>query len=177
MKEPLVILVDRHDRKTGVAGKMKAHHEGLLHRAVSVFVINTRGEWILQRRALDKYHSKGLWTNSCCTHPNPGEKASVSAKRRLKEEMGIECDLIELFSFIYKEKLDNELIEHEFDHVFFGITDSEPVINTKEVEEWEAVSFKDLHDDILKNPSDYTYWFKMIYERVNNNINPLIKIK
>ena len=177
MKEPLVILVDRHDRKTGVSGKMKAHHKGLLHRAVSVFVINTRGEWILQRRALDKYHSNGLWTNTCCTHPLPGEKVSVSAKRRLKEEMGIECDLFELFSFIYKEKLDNELIEHEFDHVFLGITDNEPVINEKEVEEWEAVSFKDLHDDILKNPSDYTYWFKMIYERVNNTIHNLKEIK
>jgi isopentenyl-diphosphate delta-isomerase len=174
MKEPFVILVDKNDRQTGIAVKMEAHHKGLLHRAVSVFVINSRGEWILQRRAFDKYHSNGLWTNTCCTHPHPGETVTGAAKRRLREEMGIECELIELFTFIYSEKLDNELTEHELDHVFFGISDNIPVINADEVEEWKAVSFNELHDDIINNPANYTYWFKEIYENVNLHI---IKIR
>ena len=170
MDEPFVILVDTNDNQIGVAGKIDAHKKALLHRAVSVFIVNSRGEWILQRRAFDKYHSNGLWTNTCCTHPNPGESNIESARRRLKEEMGIKCDLIELFTFTYREKLDNELTEHEFDHVFFGVSDRDPVINTSEVEEWEAVTFEDLHKDILKNPSGYTYWFKEIYEKVYSHI-------
>lgn len=173
MKEQSVILVDKDDRQTGVSGKMEAHHKGLLHRAVSVFIINSRGEWILQRRAFDKYHSNGLWTNTCCTHPYPGETTTDAAKRRLREEMGIECNLIDLFTFIYREKLDNELTEYELDHVFFGVTDDVPIINTSEVEEWEAVSFSDLHEDIIKNPSEYTFWFKEIYEKVNDRINQI----
>lgn len=168
--EPLVILVDENDNQTGVAGKMEVHHKGLLHRAVSVFILNTRGEWILQRRALDKYHSNGLWTNTCCTHPAPGESVRASAERRLMEEMGIQCSLVELFTFIYREKLDNELTEHELDHVFFGITDDPPVINTNEVEEWEAVPFCELHAEIIQNPTGYTYWFREIYQKVNESI-------
>jgi isopentenyl-diphosphate delta-isomerase len=170
LKEPFVILVDENDNQTGVAGKMDAHHKGLLHRAVSVFVINSHGNWIMQRRALDKYHSNGLWTNTCCTHPHPGETDIDAAKRRLNEEMGIKCDLIELFSFIYREKLDNELTEYELDHVFFGVTDDVPLINAAEVEDWEAVSFNDLDEDIIENPENYTYWFKEIYEKVNLHI-------
>jgi isopentenyl-diphosphate delta-isomerase len=170
LKEPFVILVDENDNQTGVAGKMEAHHKGLLHRAVSVFVVNSRGEWVLQRRAFDKYHSNGLWTNTCCTHPHPGETDIEAAGRRLREEMGINCRLIELFSFIYREKLDNDLTEYEFDHVFFGVTNDIPVINAMEVEEWEAVSFSDLHEDIIKNSENYTYWFKEIYEKVNLHI-------
>ena len=173
MEEPLVILVDENDRQTGVAGKMEAHRRGLLHRAVSVFVINSRGEWILQRRALDKYHSNGLWTNTCCTHPYPNETTSDAAKRRLIEEMGIKCNLVDLFTFIYKEKLDNELTEHELDHVFFGISDDTPEPNTVEVEEWKTVTFTDLREDIAKNPFGYTFWFREIYERVNENIQKL----
>ena len=173
MEEPLVILVDENDCQIGVAGKMEAHHRGLLHRAVSVFVINSRGEWILQRRALDKYHSNGLWTNTCCTHPYPNETTSDAAKRRLIEEMGIKCNLVDLFTFIYKEKLDNELTEHELDHVFFGISDDTPEPNTVEVEEWKTVTFTDLREDIAKNPFGYTFWFREIYERVNENIQKL----
>jgi isopentenyl-diphosphate delta-isomerase len=170
MDYPFVILVDNDDNQTGITGKMEAHHKALLHRAVSVFIVNTSGKWILQRRALDKYHSKGLWTNTCCTHPQPGETNIEAAERRLKEEMGIECSLSELFSFIYREKLDNDLTEHEYDHVFLGVTDDTPVINTAEVEDWETISYDDLHDDIQNNPSDYTYWFRMIYENVNQHI-------
>lgn len=168
-----MILVDENDNQTGIAGKMEAHRKALLHRAVSVFIVNTKGEWILQRRAFDKYHSNGLWTNTCCTHPNPGESCIEAAERRLKEEMGIECGLTELFSFTYREKLDNELTEYEFDHVFFGTTYSDPVINISEVEEWEAVPYNDLKNDIQKNPDDYTYWFKEIFERVNLHISEL----
>ncbi len=173
MNEPLVILVDKDDHQTGVAGKMEAHHKGLLHRAVSVFVIDSAGDWILQKRALDKYHSNGLWTNTCCTHPYPGETTTNAAKRRLMEEMGIKCNLIDLFTFIYKEKLDNELTEHELDHVFFGISDDTPVPDNVEVEEWKKISFSDLHKDIIKNPSAYTYWFREIYGKVNESIQKL----
>jgi len=177
MKEPFVILVDENDKQTGISGKMEAHQKALLHRAVSVFVVDPGGKWILQRRAIDKYHSNGLWTNTCCTHPHPGESNIGAALRRLKEEMGMECSLVELFSFTYKEKLNNELTEHEFDHVFYGVSDKDPVINTSEVEEWEAVSFDDLHADISENPANYTYWFKEIYKKVHLHITEIQKNK
>jgi isopentenyl-diphosphate delta-isomerase len=173
MEETKVIIVDENDIQTGIAGKLEAHEKALLHRAVSVFIINSKGEWILQRRAFDKYHSNGLWTNTCCTHPHPGESVFDAAKRRLKEEMGIVCNVTWLFSFIYKEKLDNELTEHELDHVFFGITDSDPVINTAEVEEWEKISFPDIQNDLKQNPERYTYWFREIYEKVNKYITKI----
>ncbi|MBN2861891.1 MAG: isopentenyl-diphosphate Delta-isomerase [Bacteroidales bacterium] len=173
MQENPVILVDKNDNPTGVAEKIEAHRKGLLHRAVSVFITNSAGEWLLQRRAFDKYHSNGLWTNTCCTHPHPGERNVDAAQRRLHEEMGLECDLVELFTFIYREELDKGLTEHELDHVFHGITDSEPLINTSEVEEWKAVSFSDLHKNIITNPSEYTYWFKKIYGQVNSSITKL----
>ena len=162
-----MILVDENDAQIGLMEKMEAHKKALLHRAISVFIINTSGEWILQKRAHDKYHSKGLWTNTCCTHPLPGESEEETANRRLFEEMGLNCDLEKLFSFIYKEKLDDELTEYEYDHVFVGITDSEPVINTSEVADWKKISFKDLHFDITENPDNYTFWFKEIYKNVN----------
>ncbi|MBN1108311.1 MAG: isopentenyl-diphosphate Delta-isomerase [Bacteroidales bacterium] len=169
MKEPRVILVDENNNPTGVTGKMDAHRNALLHRAVSVFVVNSRGEWILQRRALGKYHSNGLWTNTCCTHPEPGETNKDAATRRLKEEMGITTELRELFSFIYRETLDNDLTEYELDHVFYGVTDNIPLINREEAEEWKTISFSDLHADITENPSSYTCWFRKIYLRVNES--------
>jgi len=171
MREDIyVILVDENDNPVGVMEKMEAHRKALLHRAISVFIVNSDGEWILQKRALDKYHSRGLWTNTCCTHPAPGESDLDSANRRLEEEMGIQCNIEKLFNFVYKEKLDNELTEHEFDHVFFGICDCDPVINTDEVDEWKKISFEELHKDIVSNPDNYTYWFKQIYQNVNNHI-------
>ncbi|HAM11710.1 MAG: isopentenyl-diphosphate delta-isomerase [Bacteroidetes bacterium GWE2_41_25] len=172
-EEIKVILVDENDIQTGMAGKLEAHEQGLLHRAVSVFIVNSRGDWILQRRALDKYHSNGLWTNTCCTHPQKGESVFDAAKRRLMEEMGIRCNVTWLFSFIYKEKFDNDLTEHELDHVFLGITEEEPVINTTEVEEWKKIPYSDLHNDIVQNPDKYTYWFRAIYEKVNNHIGKI----
>jgi len=165
-----VILVDENDNPIGLAGKMEAHRKGLLHRAISVFIVNQEGDWILQKRAHDKYHSRGLWTNTCCTHPLPGEPELESANRRLFEEMGIITELKKVFSFVYKEKVDNELTEYEYDHVFTGITDVDPVINTKEVVEWRRISFEELHHDILKNPDNYTSWFKKIYQDVHEHI-------
>lgn len=170
MNETLVILVDKNDKPLGVMEKIEAHRKGLLHRAISVFVFNSSGEWLLQKRALDKYHSQGLWTNTCCTHPLPDESEIDAAFRRLTEEMGLKCSLEKIFSFVYKEKLDNDLTENEYDHVFIGITDSEPVINTAEVVAWKKISFTELHDDVKSNPENYTYWFKKIYERVNYNL-------
>jgi len=170
MEETKVILVDQNDIQTGIAGKLEAHQKGLLHRAVSVFIFNSQGEWLIQRRAFDKYHSNGLWTNACCTHPLPGESVFDAAKRRLKEEMGIVCNVTWLFSFIYKEKLDNELTENELDHVFFGIADNDPVINTNEVEAWKRISFGEIQNDIKQNPGNYTFWFREIYEKVNKQI-------
>ena len=173
MEDPFVILVDQNDIQTGVAGKMEAHEKALLHRAVSVFIFDPEGKWILQRRAFDKYHSNGLWTNACCTHPSPGESNIMAADRRLREEMGLECKLEELFAFTYMHKLGNGLTENEYDHVFYGISSEHPVINTFEVEDWKAISFDDLHTDININPSNYTYWFKHIYQRVQLHINEL----
>jgi isopentenyl-diphosphate delta-isomerase len=173
MENSKVILVDENDIQTGVEEKLEAHRKGLLHRAVSVFVINSKGEWLLQQRARDKYHSNGLWTNTCCTHPYPGESVFNAAKRRLKEEMGIETGVTWLFSFIYNEKLDNELTEHELDHVFFGITDTEPVIDTSEVEGWKVVPYEEIESDLKENPDKYTYWFRMIHEKVNKHITRL----
>ena len=165
-----MVLVDENDNSLGILEKMEAHRKALLHRAVSVFLITNNGDWILQRRSLGKYHSKGLWTNTCCTHPLPGESAPASAERRLYEEMGIRCNLTEIFSFIYREKLDEEMTEHELDHVFIGTTDCDPVINRDEVHEWKRISFDELNRDILKNPGNYTVWFQEIYARVNSFI-------
>lgn len=168
MNDTFVILVDSDDKQIGVSEKMEAHRKALLHRAVSVFIINSKGEWLLQRRALSKYHSNGLWTNTCCSHPYPNESSIDAANRRLVEEMGMKCQLKELFSFTYKEVLDNELTEYEFDHVFVGISDENPNINLDEVMEWKYINFIDLKNDIHHNPHNYTVWFKKIFERVNS---------
>jgi len=170
MNQLFVILVDRKDMEKGIMEKMEAHHKAILHRAISVFICNSNGEWLLHRRSIEKYHSSGLWTNASCTHPYPGETNQDAANRRLMEEMGMKCELTELFSFIYKEKLDNELTEHEFDHVFLGITDEKPVINTNEVMDWKYMAYNDLKEDIEKNPADYTVWFKKIVGKVNSHI-------
>lgn len=168
--ETLIVLVDEKDNQTGLMEKMEAHQKAMLHRAVSVFIIDSKGEWILQKRAPHKYHSKGLWTNTCCTHPLPGESETESASRRLMEEMGIQCKLKKLFSFIYKETLDNGLTEYEYDHVFLGISDDTPVINTDEVESWMKISFEKLRQSVNESPDIYTYWFKDIYQKVNTHI-------
>lgn len=163
--EEQVILVDDRDRPIGVAEKMQAHREGLLHRAFSVFVTNAKGELLLQKRAQSKYHSGGLWTNTCCSHPRPEETTAAAAKRRLQEEMGFSCDLREIFSFTYAAKLDNELYEHEFDHVLIGEFDGEPTLNPQEAEAWRWISIDDLKSDIGAHPDRYTYWLKVCFAK------------
>ena len=166
----MVILVDKCNNETGTMEKMEAHRKGKLHRAISVFICNTKGEWLLQRRAPGKYHSNGLWTNACCSHPRPGESAGDAANRRLMEEMGMKAGLKEIFSFTYLAELDNGLTEYEYDHVFLGITDEEPVINPKEVNEWRYISYPDLLNEVAKNPENFTVWFRKIVSRVNEFI-------
>ncbi|QGY42413.1 isopentenyl-diphosphate Delta-isomerase [Maribellus comscasis] len=170
-REDFVILVDENDNETGISEKLAAHRKALMHRAISVFICNSKGEWLLQRRALNKYHSNGLWTNTCCSHPFPGETNMEAAQRRLEEEMGLTTNLTEIFWFRYKESLDNELTENELDHVFIGFTDKHPKINKNEVNEWQYLSFDDIKADIKFYPEKYTVWFKMIFDRVNNELS------
>ncbi len=170
MKDTRVILVDESDNQTGTMPKMQAHEEGKLHRAVSVFIFNSSGQWLIQKRAENKYHSQGLWTNTCCTHPLPGESAAHSAGRRLEEEMGMKCNLKEIFTFIYREKLENGLTEYEYDHVFAGYSDDEPLADSEEVMDWKYADFGFLSRDISENPGSYTVWFREIYGRVNSII-------
>ena len=170
MDKTYVILVDKNDRVVGKIEKIEAHEKALLHRAISVFILNSKGEWLLQRRALNKYHSGGLWTNTTCSHPYPNESVLMAAVRRLQEEMGLKCELKEIFTFLYKEKLDHNLSEYELDHVFVGYSDSTPTINEKEVMEWKYISFEEIKFEIALNPSNYTVWFKKIFTRVNDNL-------
>jgi len=165
-----VILVDENDNPTGVAEKFEAHRKALLHRAVSVFIFNTTGHWLLQQREKGKYHSNSLWTNTCCTHPLPGESNPDAAHRRLREEMSLECELQESFWFIYREALDNELTEHELDHVFTGITDDLPVINEAEVMNYKYMTTADLRTDIARNPENYTVWFRRIFGQYQHSL-------
>ena len=173
MEEVKVILVDENDNEIGLMHKTSAHEKGILHRAVSVFVINSAGDWLLQRRALHKYHSAGLWTNTCCSHPLPGESNIDAANRRLMEEMGLKCELNELFSFTYREIFENGLIEHEYDHVFLGACNQLPVINNLEVVEYKYFNYKELQKDINENPENYTVWFRKIYTEVNQQIKKI----
>ena len=135
-----VVLVDNKDRELGTMEKMEAHEKGLLHRAFSVFLFNKKGEMLLQRRALDKYHSAGLWTNACCSHPKPDEEVQSAANRRLGEELGISAELNHQFSFYYKSDYENGLSEHELDHVFFGNFDEEPQLNPEEAMDWKYMA-------------------------------------
>ena len=160
----MVILVDRQDRAIGTMEKMEAHRKGELHRAFSVLVFNSNGEILLQKRARSKYHSGGLWTNACCSHPSPGENIEEAARRRLREEMGIDIHPQFSYTFIYKTPLDQNLTEHELDHVFIGTFDGYPVVNDKEVEDWKFVTLPWLKSDMLQNPEAYTYWFRLIID-------------
>ncbi|MCD6012408.1 MAG: isopentenyl-diphosphate delta-isomerase, type 1 [Flavipsychrobacter sp.] len=156
-----VVLVDEKDNETGVMEKLEAHREGKLHRAVSVFIFNSKNEMLLQQRAAGKYHSGGLWTNACCSHPRQGESVYYAAIRRLYEEMGLKCALVEIFSFVYKAHLDNDLTEHEFDHVFTGVADAIPVPDSTEVAQWKYMSLSQLEADVRDHPEHYTEWFKI----------------
>lgn len=163
--EEKVVLVDRSDRQIGVAEKLQAHRDGLLHRAFSIFVLNPQGQLLLQKRAIHKYHSGGLWTNTCCSHPRPDEPTDRSVHRRLQEEMGFDCELHEVFSFIYRAKLDRGLTEHEFDRVFVGYSDRKPILNPEEAEDWKWIDLKILQADIKNHPESYTYWLRDCCDR------------
>lgn len=174
MKE-IIICVDKNDNEVGHIEKMDAHIKGLLHRALSIFIFNEKNELLLQKRYSGKYHSPGLWTNTCCTHPNKDESTDDAAIRRLQEEMGFSCDLKEVFSFMYYIKFDNDLIEHEFDRVYFGRYSNEISINPLEVEDYKWISLDNIKVDLKTNPDNYTFWFKYIIENhikeIEENLN------
>ena len=161
-----VILVDEKDTQIGIMEKMAAHIVPRLHRAFSIFIFNSKGELLLQQRALSKYHSPGLWTNTCCSHPCNGETLEQATARRRMEEMGMQCDMHEVFTFIYKAPVGLGLIEHEFDHVWFGKSDEEPKINPEEVASWKYMSLDDLAIDIKAHPELYTEWFKISFDEI-----------
>jgi len=157
-----VILVDNDDNEIGTEEKLAAHTNPRLHRAFSIFTFNSRGEVLLQKRADSKYHCPGLWANTCCSHPSPGEDTIDSAHKRLMQEMGFDTELERKFVFIYRAEFENGLIEHEFDHVFFGRYDENPLVNSDEVSEFRWVSIEKLIDDIEKTPEIYTPWLRII---------------
>ncbi|WP_291869655.1 isopentenyl-diphosphate Delta-isomerase [Maribacter sp.] len=165
MKEEEVILVNHNDEQIGTMPKMEAHEKALLHRAFSVFIMNDKGETMLQQRAAHKYHSPLLWTNTCCSHQRVGESNIAAGKRRLQEEMGFVAELKEVISFIYKAPFDNGLTEHELDHVMMGQYNETPTINPDEVESWKWMKPEDVKNDIASNPEKYTVWFKIIFEK------------
>jgi isopentenyl-diphosphate delta-isomerase len=155
-----VILVDDCDREVGVREKLGAHREGLLHRAFSIFVFDSEKRLLLQKRAAAKYHSGGLWSNTCCGHPRPGETTVAAARRRLREEMNFDCELREAFAFVYRAEV-GALVEHEYDHVFVGVYDGEPAPDESEVEEWRHVSMAELRRDLRAEPSRYSRWLRL----------------
>lgn len=167
MNEPHVILVNKNDRPLGTMPKMEAHQKGVLHRAISIFLFDLNGNFLLQKRAANKYHSAKLWSNTCCSHPLPEENAIDAANRRLTEEMGMKCDLNFAFKFLYKTNLENGLIEHELDYVFVGFTNTIPQINTDEVSNWCYLPYDLLHEHVRQHPENYTEWFKLLYKKVN----------
>lgn len=160
-----VILVDAYDNPVGEMEKLSAHSKGELHRALSVLIFNSKGEMLLQQRALSKYHTPGLWSNTCCSHPRPGEDSLEAASRRLGEEMGFVVPLKKSFDFIYKAHFDNGLTEHEFDHVFFGTFDGEPHLNPQEAHDFKWMKPVDLLEHIRSEPELYTVWFRIIIEK------------
>lgn len=161
-----VILVDKDDQNIGLMEKMEAHQKGLLHRAFSVFVFNSKGEMLLQKRAASKYHSPNLWTNTCCSHPRENETTLEAANRRLMEEMGMKCQVKKAFHFIYKVALDQGLFEHELDHVFIGTSDEKPEINKEEVADYTYQTTDYILEQINNHPEHYTEWFKICFNEV-----------
>lgn len=161
-----VIVVDELDNSIGTMEKMEAHEKAILHRAFSVFVFNKNGEMLLQQRAINKYHSGGLWTNTCCSHPKPFEKTIAAAARRLKEEMGFETDLVKVFDFIYKAPFSNGLTEYEFDHVYIGLYNGTIMPNKNEVANYEYITLENIEQQLENDPSKYTEWFKIAFPKV-----------
>ena len=170
MIEEQVILVNEKDEQIGLMSKLEAHQKAVLHRAFSVFILNTKGELMLQQRAAHKYHSPLLWTNTCCSHQRDSESNIEAGKRRLFEEMGFICELKEVFSFIYKAPFDNGLTEHELDHVMVGEYEESPVMNREEVNDFKWMTLEAVKSDIKTQPEIYTEWFKIIFEKFYSHL-------
>lgn len=168
MQPTEVILVDEKDRPVGCMEKMQAHLEGKLHRAFSVFIFNSRGEMLLQQRAAGKYHSGGLWTNACCSHPGPGEETTAAAERRLMEELGFVTPVIKIFDFVYKAGFDNGLTEYEFDHVYTGRYEGGIEFNREEVMAVAWRSMEEIRHSLVAEPELYTAWFRLAFPKVVN---------
>jgi len=169
MVEKKVVLVDKSGNQIGLMPKLEAHQKGILHRAFSIFLFNSKNQILLQKRSLIKYHSAGLWTNTCCSHPRDGEDIIDAGKRRLYEEMGIKTELKKEFEFTYKEVLGNGLTEHEFDHVLIGNFNGNPILNKDEVEDWKWMSLEEIKKDINENQEDYTVWFVIAFDYFYKN--------
>jgi isopentenyl-diphosphate delta-isomerase len=168
-----VVLVDEQDNVVGAMEKMQAHREGRLHRAFSVFIFNDKGEMLLQQRAFNKYHSAGLWTNACCSHPKPNEAIETAATRRLNEELGFETPLEKLFNFTYKASFENGLTEYEFDHVFSGIYNGEIKMNTGEVHDFCYRSLDEIDSNLQTHPQKFTEWFKIAFPLVKKSLSEI----
>ena len=163
-----VILVDVNDRPTGTMEKMEAHEKGALHRAFSVFIFNEKGEMLLQQRAMNKYHSGGLWTNACCSHPLPNEETPMAAKRRLQEELGFETTIEKIFDFVYRADFENGLIEYEFDHVFVGTYEGKIHLNKEEVMDVCYKDVQEIQQNLKNHPQKYTPWFHLAFPKIEN---------
>ena len=170
MTEENVILVNEKDEQIGLMPKMEAHQKALLHRAFSVFIFNKKDELMLQQRALTKYHSPGLWTNTCCSHQREGESNVEAGKRRLQEEMGFSTELKDTVSFIYKAPFDNGLTEHEFDHILVGKYNEDPILNPEEAAAFKWLNLEEVKRDMEINPDIYNAWFKIIFDKYYQSI-------
>lgn len=171
-----VILVDENDQELGLMEKIEAHEKGLLHRAFSIFLFNDKNELLLQKRAHSKYHSGGLWTNTCCSHPRSEESILDASHRRLMEEMGIKSEMKEAFSFIYRAEFDNGLSEHELDHVVIGTFSGEPIVNSKEVADWKYMPMNELEADMKSRPEKYTAWFRIVFDEVHKRLRDYVTV-
>lgn len=160
----ILILVDENDKPIGTGEKMDVHRQGQLHRCFSIFIFNSRGHVLLQKRAIEKYHSGGLWTNTCCSHPRYGEDLEDAVHRRLTEEMGFDCQMWELFTFIYRAELDKGMIEHEYDHVYVGTYDGPITPNPEEADGYEWETIENVKSDMRENSGRYTVWSKIAFE-------------
>lgn len=173
MQQTQVILVDEKDLPVGEMEKLEAHRKGLLHRAFSIFIVNEKGDMLLQKRAPGKYHSPELWTNACCSHPAPGEATTDAAKRRLREEMGFTCDLQEISKILYRVEFENGLIEHEYDHILLGNYGGNIHVNPEEVCDYKFLPFQQVDVLLEKDEEQFSHWFKIAYPLVKEHITIL----
>lgn len=169
MDREYVILVDENDRQTGTCEKLEAHQKGLKHRAFSIFLFNKKGEFLLQQRAAEKYHTPGLWSNTCCSHPRPDEEMEEALQRKLFQEMGIQSPVEKVFDFSYRADFENGLIENEVDHVYFGEYNEAPNPNPSEIQSWKYSSFEDIKKEIAQDESNFTPWFKLVLDQVKDH--------